>query len=197
MSDITRRALLGTAAAGLAGGAEQAPAADAAKPRPTHKFRLAAMKATEYPGGTVREATVNNFPASQQMSGAILTIRPGGLRELHWHPNAVEWDYILAGKARFTIFSPKGRTGEAETIELEPGDVAYIPQGYGHYIENVGPDECRILLVFNAGAFDEISSTGWLASTPREVLAKNFGVPEKTFADFPKKEAFLPGGRKP
>jgi oxalate decarboxylase len=204
--EVSRRALLGSAAAtvGVAaatvgvGAANAAPAAAApggaepAKDAPrTHKFRLAAQKANVFPGGNNRMFNVHNFPMCTDFSGGVMIINPGALRELHWHPNAAEWTYVLAGKVRLTVFSPKGLAGEAETVDLEPGDIAFIPRGYAHHVENPGPGEAQMLFLYNHGAFDTISSTGWFAATPKEVLAANFGVPEKTFADFPKQTVFI------
>jgi len=34
---------------------------------------------------------------------AMVTVHPGGLRELHWHPNADEWQYFISGKGRMTV----------------------------------------------------------------------------------------------
>ena len=64
-------------------------------------------------------------------------MKPGGLREMHWHPNADEWQYYLTGKARMTVFN----TGpNANTAEFMPGDIGYVPKSLGHYIENIGKD---------------------------------------------------------
>jgi oxalate decarboxylase/phosphoglucose isomerase-like protein (cupin superfamily) len=46
--------------------------------------------------GTVRITDSNNFPASKTIAAALVMIEPGGLRELHWHPNADEWQYYIA-----------------------------------------------------------------------------------------------------
>lgn len=29
---------------------------------------------------------------------------PGGMRELHWHPNTDEWQYYIQGQARMGVF---------------------------------------------------------------------------------------------
>ena len=52
--------------------------------------------------------------------------RAGALRELHWHPSADEWQYVLEGTVSVTMFGSGGRY-RIET--LEKGDVGYIPQG--------------------------------------------------------------------
>jgi oxalate decarboxylase len=160
----------------------------------THKYRLMAQEPRTYPGGTLRLVSSREFPISATMTGALMTLKPGALRELHWHPNADEWQYFIAGRARMTVFGSKGR---ARTAEFGPGDVGFAPRGYGHYIENIGTDECRMLLMFNSGAYEEISFSGWLASNPRALVATNFGVPESVIAGFPTKEVFIAGPGRP
>ena len=85
------------------------------------------------------------------MTGALMRIRPGSLRELHWHPNADEWQYYISGRARLGVFGSHGRT---RTEEFGAGDVGYVPQGYGHYIENAGKDDVELLIVLNNGAYE-------------------------------------------
>jgi oxalate decarboxylase len=41
----------------------------------------------------VRIADSRNFKASVTIAAALVTVHPGGLREMHWHPNADEWQY--------------------------------------------------------------------------------------------------------
>jgi oxalate decarboxylase len=155
----------------------------------THRYRMLAQKPQEVPGGTMRIVSQKQFPISTTMTGALLRIKPGALRELHWHPNADEWQYYIKGKARMTVF---GSGGRARTEEYGPGDVGYAPQGFGHYIENIGDDELELVLAFNDGEYQSISATAWFAANPAELLATNFGVPATTFADFPKGETPMP-----
>ena len=60
---------------------------------------------------------------------------------------------------------------------MAAGDVGYAPQGFGHYIENIGTDELEVVLAFNNGEYQSISATAWFAANPAELLATNFGVP--------------------
>ena len=46
----------------------------------------------------------DRFPISQTMTGVVLDLEPGGLRELHWHPNADEWQYVIDGQ--FSVSGP-------------------------------------------------------------------------------------------
>jgi oxalate decarboxylase len=128
------------------------------------------------------------FPISKTFTGAILELDPGAMRELHWHPTADEWQYVFEGKVSVTLF---GSGGRYKTETLEKGDVAFIPQGYGHSLENVGDKPCRVLIGFNAGVYEEIDLSEWIASNPTDVLATNFGQPADLIEQFPHKDVFI------
>ena len=72
-----------------------------------------------------------------------------------------------------TVF---GSGGRARTDDFAPGDVGYVPQGYGHYIENTGDDVMEVLLVLNSGVYQSISITAWMAANTPELLGTNFKV---------------------
>jgi oxalate decarboxylase len=155
----------------------------------THRYRLLAQRAETFPGGTMRLVSERQFPISTTVTGALLRIKPGGLRELHWHPNADEWQYYIKGRGRMTVFGSHGR---ARTEEFAAGDVGYVPQGYGHYIENIGSEELEVVIALNNGSYESISVTAWMAANPGLLLATNFKVPDETFAGFPKRAAIMP-----
>jgi oxalate decarboxylase len=157
-------------------------------PPNTHKYELAAQKGRTFPGGSIRIVSQKEFPISTTMTGAIMHLKPGALRELHWHPNAVEWQYYIEGKGRMTLF---GSHGQARTEQFGPGDVAYIPKGFGHYIENTGDSDCRVLLIFNSGTYEEIALSSWMASNPPDLVATNFGISEELVKKFPKQTATI------
>ena len=74
---------------------------------------------------------------------------------------------------------------------LSKGDVAYIPQGYSHSIENIGDKPGRILIGLNTGNYQAIDLSQWMAGTPSYVLADHFGKPQDVFERFPKARAFI------
>lgn len=154
----------------------------------THRYPLLAQKPRTFSGGTFRYVSQKEFPISTTMTGALLTLRPGSLRELHWHPNANEWQYYVKGRARMTVF---GSGGRAEVVEFGPGDVGYVPMGYGHAIENAGGEELEVVFAFDNGDYQEISIAEWLAATPASVLAANFQAPETLFSRFPDRSRFI------
>ncbi len=164
---------------------------------PEIKYELEKQPMTSYQGGSSHEATALNFPISKGLAGVSMFLKPGGLRELHWHANAAEWSYVIAGHCRITVIDPEGRS---EVKDFGPGDVWYFPRGHGHSIQGLGNEECHFVLVFDSGYFSEFatfSMTDWLAQTPKEVLAKQFNLPVETFNNFPKKEVYIAQGPVP
>ena len=156
----------------------------------THRYRLLAQRPDTYPGGTNRLVSQREFPISTTITGALMRIRPGGMRELHWHPNADEWQYYIGGRARMSVFGSHGRV---RLEEFNAGDVGYVPQGYGHYIENAGSEDLELLIVLNNGTYESISLANWIGANPHLLLATNFEVPESTFKDFLTRDRFMPG----
>src|SRR5580704_1095824 len=106
-----------------------------------HKYRLGASPLLEFAGGNERVVTAEQFPISTTIAGVVMTLRPGGLRELHWHPNADEWQYYLKGRAQIGVFAAHGNYREEE---FGPGQVAYIDRGFGHFIKQIGDEETQI-----------------------------------------------------
>jgi len=164
-------------------------------PPSTHKYRLLAQEPHSiHKFGREWRVAANRFPISETMTGVVLELEAGGLRELHWHPNADEWQYVISGDFSVTLFGSHGRY-RVET--LTKGDVAYIPQGYGHSIENIGDKTGRVLIGLNTGAYQAIDLSQWMAGTPSYVLADHFGKAQELFEDFPKGRVFIapPDGR--
>src|SRR5262249_22182838 len=155
----------------------------------THKYRLLADEPrVNNKGGRLWLIDSRKFPISRTMAGAILELDPGALRPLHWRPTARQRDDVFEGHGRVAPFGANGRYRE-ET--LEKGDVGYIPQGYGHSLENVGDKACRVLIGFNSGVYEDIDLTEWLAGNPPGVLATNFGKEAALFEKFPHKDVFI------
>jgi oxalate decarboxylase len=155
----------------------------------THKWQLLANDPlVNNRGGRLWMVDSTKFPISKTITGAILELEPGALRELHWHPTADEWTYVLEGKVSMTMFGSHGRF---RTETLDQGDVGFIPQGYGHSIENVGDGKSRVLVGFNSGVYEEIDLSEWITGNPVDVLATNFSKPEALFKKFPHRDVFI------
>ena len=78
--------------------------------------------------GEVRIVDSSNFKVSTTAM-ALVTVHPGGLRELHWHPNADEWQYFISGRGRMTVVDTgnKARTMDfQEGCRIRPEDLAAL-----------------------------------------------------------------------
>ena len=136
----------------------------------------------ESSGGNIRVADSVNFNVSTTVAAALVTVRPGGIREMHWHPNADEWQYYLKGKGRTTVFD----TGpNALTMDFNAGDIGYVRRNLGHYVENVGDTDLQFIGVFRAPRYQEVSLSNWLTHTPPSLVAQHLNVDEATIAKWP------------
>jgi oxalate decarboxylase len=138
-------------------------------------------------GGSVKVIDRKNFPATN-IAAAIVTLKPGGLRELHWHPNEDEWQYYVSGHGRMTVFAA---AGHARTMDFEAGDVGYIEQSMPHYIENTGTDDLVFLEVFPTSEYQDISLAQWLAHTPSRLVDQHIATGEDFLRAIPKAKAVI------
>jgi oxalate decarboxylase len=131
-------------------------------------------------GGTIQEANQSNFTslAGNGLAVYLLTLEPGAVRIPHWHPDASELDYVLSGKARIGLGFPDG---EWERFDLAAGQIAILPQGWFHYIETVGEETLRMLVIFNNSSPNDIGISQGFQAIPKEVLGLTFGVPADRF----------------
>ena len=146
----------------------------------THKFSLLKdpRARREFDGGSFYMATVEEWPISKDMSGGLMIIKPGQMKELHWNPNANEFHFYLRGNGQVALF---GSGGRGRTSDVKAGDSAYIPAGYGHALLNTGTEDLEIVQTWDAGRFEEITLKHWIATSPRYLVANNFaGVPSHT-----------------
>jgi oxalate decarboxylase len=138
-------------------------------------------------GGEVRIVDKRNFPATN-IAAAIVRLKPGGLRELHWHPLADEWQYYVSGKGRMTVFEAGAK---ARTFDFEEGDVGYIGMSRPHYIENTGSEDLVFLEVFPIPTYQDISAAEWLAHTPARLVNEHIKTGEDFLNKIAKKPAVL------
>jgi oxalate decarboxylase len=150
-----------------------------------HKFNLKAFPPmVQSKGGTVSLGNANNFAILKNLACYLLTLKPKGIREPHWHPNAAELDYVISGRARMTIFSPDNNV---ETFEVGPGEIVFIPPAYFHYIENMNASEdMQFAVFFNHERPEDIGLSGAFGAYSNEVLGSIFGLQPKVLDSLPK-----------
>ena len=130
--------------------------------------RMLAQQPIKTKSGTVRITDTRVFPASKTISAALVEVEPGGMRELHWHPNTDEWQYYIDGQARMGVFAA---SGQARTFDFLAGDVGYVPFATGHYVENTGSAPLRFLEIFKSSYYADVSLNQWMALTPPELVS--------------------------
>jgi oxalate decarboxylase len=142
-------------------------------PEPFTFSLTSAPYTTQTKSGTLQLADSRNFKVSTTIAAVVQTIRPGALRQMHWHPNADEWQYYIKGKGRMGVFN----TGpNVVTMDFNPGDIGYAPRNYGHYVQNVGDTDLQFFAVFRTAKFEEFSLSQWLKHSPAEMVAEHLNV---------------------
>jgi oxalate decarboxylase len=156
------------------------------RPPPPHPYVYAFSKqAPDYQtkSGSMTIVDSTRFTTSTTTAAALVTLKPGGVRELHWHPNADEWQYWIKGKGRMTVFD----TGpKAATADFGAGDIGYVKKSLGHYVENTGNTDCVFLGLFKADRYQEVSLSDWLTHSPPDMVMETLNISAETLAKFPK-----------
>lgn len=148
----------------------------------TFTHRMIQMEPMRMKYGTVRIMDSTNFPISKTIASALVEVEPGGMRELHWHPNADEWQYYISGQARMTVFASGGY---AQTFDYQAGDVGSIPRAMPHYVENTGSTKLIFLEMFRSAKFEDVPLAQWLAFTPHELVRAHLNIDESVLAKIP------------
>jgi oxalate decarboxylase len=147
---------------------------------PTHKDQF----------GEVHIVDSRNFQVNNAVAMAHVTVRPGAMRELHWHQNADEWQYYISGKARMTVFAAGGR---ARTMELQKGDVGYVKQTFPHYIENTGSEDLVFIELFKNNFYQDVSLNNWLMHLPPALVQSHLNISAATLDAIPHSEKIIVG----
>jgi oxalate decarboxylase len=182
----TRYIFAGEVPGALAADAVQSPAGPVPVP---YSYRLSAQKPIKVAGGQVRIIDSTIFPAASTIAAALVEIDPGGMRELHWHPNTDEWQYYISG--RMTVFASSGK---ARTFDYQAGDVGYAPFAMGHYVENTGHEPLRYLEMFRSSYFADVSLNQWMALTTPKLVQAHLNLEAQTMAALRKEKPILVRG---
>jgi oxalate decarboxylase len=167
---------------------EQAPPSPVKQSRQSYTWHMMAQEPTKAPGGSVRITDSRNFAVSKTIAAARIEVEPGAIRELHWHPNADEWQYYLSGQGRMTVFASGGKS---RTFDYQAGDVGYAPRDMGHYVENTGDEPLVFLACFRSDHYADISLAQWMGVLPPELVKAHLNVDDKFIAKLPKSELLV------
>lgn len=118
-----------------------------------------------------------NCPIATEVAAAIVEVEPNSMREIHWHPNADEWQYYLSGTGRMTVFASKD---SSRTFDFRAGDVGDVPKPMSHYVQNTGDVPLKFLQLFHSNRFEDVSLHQWLALTPAQLVKSHLGLDQST-----------------
>ena len=153
----------------------------------SHKFNVEGIPPQiQTLGGTVAKANANSFPvlSGSSLSFFSLIMKPGAIREPHWHPNASELGYVLEGTARLIVLSPGG---SVDTFEVRPGQIYFIPAAFFHYIENLDSNKnMHFALFFSSDVPGDIGISGTLSAYSNNVLGASFNLDPTSFNKLPR-----------
>jgi oxalate decarboxylase len=133
--------------------------------------------------GSIQVVDSTTFKVSTTTAAALVTLKPGGMREMHWHPNADEWQYWIKGEGRMGVFNAGPNV---QTTDFRAGDIGYVPRNQGHYFQNTGTTDIQVLEVFRTPEYQEVSLSDWLTRTPAALVAQHFNIDPSVLARFPK-----------
>jgi oxalate decarboxylase len=171
--------------------ADDAPPYPVGEPPRAYTWHMHAQEPTKAPGGQVRITDSRNFTVSERIAAALVEIEAGGMREMHWHPNADEWQYYLSGEGRMTVFASGGK---ARTFDYRAGDVGYVPFAMGHYIQNTGTETLTFLEMFRSDRFADVSLSQWMGALPPELVKEHLNLDDALVAGLPRTKPIVVGG---
>jgi len=151
---------------------QRGPSPNGAVPN-TFTHRLRRQEPLRTSGGTVRILDSSTFPASSTIAAVLVEVNPGAMREMHWHPNADEWQYYISGQARMTVF---GSSATATTFDFQAGDVGSVPFAMGHYVQNTGTEPLVFLEMFRSPYYADVSLNQWLALSPPQLVQETLNL---------------------
>jgi oxalate decarboxylase len=151
-----------------------------------YTFKMSTMPPTQKTAsGETRVVDSTNFPVSTNIASAMVTIKPGGLRDLHWHPNVSEWQYWIKGKGRMTVVTTAAK---ARTMDFNANDVGFVPTMAGHCIENTGTEDLVFLELFKAPRYMDVSLNQWIARMPDKMAEAHLKLAAATIRQAPQKK---------
>lgn len=154
-------------------------------------YHFSEQPAHEVAGGSVKIIDPSTFPIAPNFSAALVTVKPGSMREIHWHPSSDEWSFILSGAGRATLFVPPS---SARTFDYRAGDVGYIPQSSSHYVENIGSEDLVFLEVLQADHFSDISLGQWIGSTSKQIIRDSLNLSSETLSKLSTEKQYVVSG---
>jgi len=112
-----------------------------------HVRKLAAAEAQHASElGSIHRLSRDNFPILERISIKRLVLEPGAIREPHWHANADELTYCVAGKLLVSVLD---NADVFAAFTLGAGEMFHVESGSLHHIENLDETAAELIVVFS------------------------------------------------
>ncbi|CAI7661610.1 unnamed protein product [Penicillium bialowiezense] len=157
----------------------------------SYSYHFSEQPAHEVAGGSVKIVDPLTFPIAAGFSAAVVTVHPGAMREVHWHPASDEWTFFISGQGRATLFTAPNA---ATTFDYMAGDVGYFPKSNSHYIENTGDEDLVFVEVLQASMFTDVALGQWIGSTPKQIIADTLNLDDDALSKLKSEKQYVVAG---
>jgi oxalate decarboxylase len=106
------------------------------------------------------------------------------VREPHWHPNAGELIYVVDGEAEIGLVGPNGLQ---EIFTIGPGDIAFFPTNWFHYVASVGAVPLDTIVYLSHAAPQRIDLSDTVGFFPLQVTAAAIGLEADALDSLPQR----------
>lgn len=131
---------------------------------------ISAVKASDGAGARSRTLRTSVFPVLDGLSLRLLELEAGACKGMHWHPQGDELTYVAKGEVEFGLMAP-GNTAKTDIFRAKAGEAVNIPEGWLHYIANVGTGQAELYVFWNVGEIQEAQLANVFFSLPAEISA--------------------------
>lgn len=100
----------------------------------------------------VRWLVTDSSVGAKQTVFGVTIFPPGARHEIHRHPNAEEFEYLISGHGVAYL--------DDDAIELGPGEVVFVPQNAYHGFENTS--EADVVMAWGYSGAASLAAAGFV-----------------------------------
>lgn len=129
--------------------------------------------------GSMRRVTADNLPILKNLSIKRVLLNPGAMRTPHWHANANELTYCVAGTALVSVLDNHSRFA---SFIVTAGQMFHIDSGALHHIENIGTDVAEFIIAFRHERPEDFGLGATFGAFTDAVLGNTYDLPSADMA---------------
>ncbi|RUT36559.1 cupin domain-containing protein [Paenibacillus zeisoli] len=123
----------------------------------------------------INSLSINQLNTLGNVSLLDIYLSRSNIVEPHYHQNANELVFCIAGAATVSLINPFTKT--LVNLPITPGQVANVPQGWWHY-EIATVDNTHLLAIFDTPIPEFIGGSDLLRLTPASILSHTYCLDE-------------------